>query len=292
MRATIAVLASLGALATAKPIRVRQSLDDFAASTGFRLIANVTDLSRDLDPPIHGWAMVIAITEADNVGVPILMDPSSEINRFPTAGQNGLVWFLNGTDGSNEQYMQRGQICGDSNLVQALTVQNTTEYLDTHEHGVSVHPLSMSTAPPSTLGFAKSPDYPANYLFDDSGSDGTFMACMRPLSSAHTAPVIEYSYISCDLDSQQYTDNIPDDCAPITLLPQCDQLFSEDGTQYNQGAVSVPCFVDVASVDWSWMNFDFIGKHMCMAKQDGGDEQDGGDHDGGDEQDATDKQDA
>ena len=238
------VVLSLAALAAAIPAK-RQTphYPPSSQSTGFTLIANVTDPSKDFSPSISGLVL-----EGIHVGAGLNVATLSS-----AANSAGNIFYENGTasdifSGGPVDILMDG---GTPLFPWGITVQSPTVFDTTYpaEHDVFVN---AGTGTQASLTRFPNP-YP--YLANGQGT-GTFVACNNtvPYYRANFITV-QYAYATFTAPdgSYDYQANIPDGCAPINLVAQCATLdtLPAGSISSHQYAATVQCYDDVASIDWS-----------------------------------------
>lgn len=244
---TSIVTLSLAALAAAAPSSKRQIIPNYpptSQSRGFKLIANVTDLSSDFNPSIRNWVVEGAHTGAGtNTAVLTPYDPATN---------NGRTFYLNGT--AEDVHYGNTHVLTDAGTPPApfgIYTQNKTEfeYLYPDEHGVSIN-VGAGTGTTVT----RFPE-PYAYILSGTGS-GTYVACNNTVPYYGTTFItLEYAYetFTGPDGGYEYNANIPEGCAPVRLLPQCTELneLPEDALSSHEFAANNTCYPDVASIDWS-----------------------------------------
>jgi hypothetical protein len=221
--------ASLASLALASPLIPRAAYPPTSSAQAFVLIANVTDLTKDLTPSVNHFKLV---------GVHV----GAGLNTAILNGTRGNVLFENGTDTSFGIAANYGNIYpyGLSISQQPSNIPDSSyvEYIGINaglsENGVGI--TGPEIAWPQLFG----PD------------SGTFIVCneTKPTYGRPQYPVrFAKSTVVNGVTQQQ----IPDLCAPITLLPQCATLDPlPSGALYNYDyANTVRCYQDVASIQWA-----------------------------------------
>lgn len=218
-------LLGLAGMVSAAPLSDRVPYTSTLWAKAFVLVANVTDLSRDLNPSIH-LQMLTGVH--DSAG--------SQVGTL-TSGP-GRIFYENGTDDAIG-------VISDSNgnYPSSMILQRTNndphggDYLETvgltfgdAENGIGIRPADQTP-------------WPELYTPDD----GIFVACDEagPEPGHPLHPVLFARFT----DSQQ----IPISCAPITLLAQCATLRKvPSGAPYNHDYVrSIRCYGNASVVDWN-----------------------------------------
>ncbi|CAJ2502103.1 Uu.00g049560.m01.CDS01 [Anthostomella pinea] len=193
-----------------------------SSSTGFHLVANVTEPSTDLTP-----------------------SPKR-------AESHGMIFYQNGT--AEEIRDGRGSIITDGGTpafpfgiyIQAEDRFDTAypaEHAMTIQLGSGTTRVSLATLPS-----------PYSYL--TGGAQGLFVACPRTIAYYGAEfVVVRFAYDTVDSDPTLNANehNVPEGCTAINLLPECDtlpELFG-GGVSSHEFAATSRCYEDVAAIDWS-----------------------------------------
>lgn len=203
---------SMAALAAAAPA-VRQP-GSLSQSDGFTLIAKVTDPSRDLDPSVDGMPLS-AIHTGAALNAAVLWS-------------SGRVFFQNGT--AEEAQLRQTTIITEAAMPGfpfGISVPGPAEPRDI---------ISISVGP-GTYNIIAGSDAPA--MVNGLGS-GTYLACNA------TVPYYQRKFITLQYAYDPATD-IPAECAPIALVPQCATLddLPEDSHSSHEFVQQVPCYEEV-----------------------------------------------
>ncbi|KAI8631909.1 hypothetical protein F5Y19DRAFT_379694 [Xylariaceae sp. FL1651] len=234
---------TLGAasLVAAVPLESRQIIPHYppsSQSTGFRLVANVTDPATDLTPSVDGW-------ELEGIHTGAGLDDAV----LGSASGSGRIFYHNGT--AAEIRFGGGSILTDGGtplFPWGIYVQGEDDYDFTYpaEHDVSVNAGSGTTG----VSLAA---FPNPYTYLTGGAQGTFVACPRivPYYNAQYI-VVRFAYDTFDPDTALYVHNIPEGCTAINLIPECDTLpdLPEGSISSHEFAQSSKCYEDVSAINW------------------------------------------
>lgn len=225
-------LAGLAAAAPTVPVPV---YPEFTTSNAFKLVLNVTDLSKDLDPPVHG-----TFATSIHVGPP-----------FNYVGQTNAIaaartFYVNGT-GSQVRF-------GDSYTVSDGGSPPFPEVLslvkDAGSETLSTLFLNAGNGGEGNyrIGLTRFPN-PIPELYPT-----TYVACKEPLAyyGGKEFVVVKQAQATVGEDGKQ-EHNIPDGCAPLRLLPQCAKLndLPAGSRSSHDHVADTNCYTDVDSINWS-----------------------------------------
>ncbi|OAA72565.1 hypothetical protein ISF_01638 [Cordyceps fumosorosea ARSEF 2679] len=234
MIATIAGL-GLAGLAAAAPTTTNPLYPETSSSTGFNLVLNVTDPSWDLDPPVHGtFVTSIHVGPALNyVG--------------QTSASSGRLFYVNGTatdvrygnsdtisDGGTPPFPEVLSLLPDQGSATLSTVflnaGNAAGDGRDYRTGITGFPNPIPEL------------YPVTYV-----------ACREPLAyyGGKEFVIIKQAKTTVS-EGGQVERNIPDGCAPLSLLPQCAELneLPAGSLSSHDFAATTRCYTDVNSIDW------------------------------------------
>jgi|SRR3569833_2841255 len=208
-----------------------------STSTGFTLIANVTDRSHDLSPSVNNIAVTpLHVGAGLNLAV---LDPS---HSGSDAGYAAPIFYLNGTNPSD--------ILADAGtepvFPEGLTAATSTDPLSADVY------LNLGGGSPMTLSAGPAP-YVVNQPSDGS-THGTFAACdtfVAYYQSNHVT--LRWIEAVPTADGAIYVTTMPAGCAPVRLLPQCAVLadLPAGSAASHDHVQTVGCYEDVAGIDWS-----------------------------------------
>lgn len=227
----------LASAAAASPL-ARRAYPPVSQAQAFKLVANVTDPSKDFfDPPVNNWFLT-----GTHSGAGILDGMLS--------ADDGITFFVNGTG---------RDVSAQSTSIQAppLPVGGgtpTPQGLQFPQAGNPDNTASVQVG--SGIGYPGAGIYPPQrsaYPYAFAPLRGSFMVCYEPRQSypAHPYPVrLAISHIIDD-EGHEAVD-IPSDCVEITFLAQCETLPALEGVEeLNIIVEGVSCYEDVAAIDWS-----------------------------------------
>ncbi|KAI1172662.1 hypothetical protein F4777DRAFT_560818 [Nemania sp. FL0916] len=234
------VALSAATLASAVPLSSRQIVPHYppnSLSTGFRLIANVTDPATDLSPPINGQQLNGIHTGAG-------------FNDAVVLPETGRVFYHNGT--AAEIRFGEGSVITDAGtplFPEGIFVQAATEFDITYpaEHDVSIN-VGSGTIGVSIL------DFPSPYFYLTAGAQGTYVVCPRvvPYYNAQYN-VVRFAYDTFDPATALFVQNVPEGCTAVNLIPECDVLpeLPEGSLSSHEFAAETKCYEDVKAIDWT-----------------------------------------
>jgi hypothetical protein len=222
-------------LASAAPLESRQVVSNYpptAISKGFRLVANVTDPSTDLTPPINGQ-----IFSGIHTGAALSEAVISE--------GDGRVFYQNGT--AEELRYRSASTLSDGGtppfpwgiLVQAQ--EEASEAAVSINGGTGTKSVQLS-------------QFPEPYSYLTGTAPGTFAVCPRLVPYYNQVfNVIRFAYDAFNEGTAQYESTVPEDCVAVRLLPECATLaeLPEGSISSHEFAADSQCYEDVQSIDWS-----------------------------------------
>ncbi|KAI0967247.1 hypothetical protein F4678DRAFT_447046 [Xylaria arbuscula] len=236
-----ALLAAAGAasLASASPMQPRQVIPNYPPnelSTGFRLVANVTDPATDLTPSVDGWELQGIHTGAG-------------LNDAVLTSDKGRIFYHNGT--ATEIRYGEGSILSDGGsppFPYGIYVQGEDAFDATYpaEHDVTIN-VGSGTIGVSLLAF------PDPYFYLTAHAQGTYVACPRTVPYYNAEyNVVRFAYDTFDQDTALFVPNVPEGCTAITLIPECDTLaeLPEGSLSSHEFAAESKCYADVSSINW------------------------------------------
>ncbi|KAI0403778.1 hypothetical protein F4802DRAFT_277990 [Xylaria palmicola] len=239
--AVLKALLTVGAasLASAGPLGCRQVVPHYppsSASTGFRLVVNVTDPASDLTPSVNGWELQGIHTGAGQ-------------NEATLASGPGRVFYHNGT--ATEIRYNQGSVLSDGGsppFPYGIYVQGAGEhdatYPDEHAVGISV---GSGTVGVSLAAF------PNPYTYLTATAPGTYVACPRtvPYYNAEYV-VVRFAYDVVDPATSLYVRDVPAGCAAVNLIPECDALAAlpAGSIASHEFAAESKCYADVSAINW------------------------------------------
>ncbi|GAP91874.1 hypothetical protein SAMD00023353_7500240 [Rosellinia necatrix] len=239
--AVMKTLLAVGAasLAAAVPLESRQVVPHYPpnkVSTGFRLVANVTDPATDLTPSVNGWELHGIHTGAG-------------FNDAVLTADAGRVFYQNGT--AAEVRFAQGSILSDGGeppFPWGIYVQKEDEHDSTYpaEHDVNIN-VGSGTIGVSLLAF------PNPYFYLTAMAQGTFVACPRTVPYYNQEfIVVRFAYDTSDPVTALPVHHVPEGCTAITLIPECDTLadLPEGSISSHEFARDAKCYEDVSAINW------------------------------------------
>lgn len=209
-------------LATAIPVQQIPIPPQTTLSKTFRLVAHVTDTTRDFSPSIEGY-YVSSIHVGAGLGV-VTVEQGTRAAR---------VYYINGT--TDEVKDSQSTIVSDTGT-------------PPNPWGISLHSDTDSqtasklqqNAGKGTAGVTLSPaSAPLSYLLPEQ-----FAVCNE------TIPYYQGQYFLVVKQIDTSTDStIPKNCAPVLLLPECTEMPSESGSDHGFAQIS-RCYQNVSGIKW------------------------------------------
>lgn len=227
-------LASAAGLAAASPMSRRDAYPPLSSSTYFKLVANVTDTTKDIfDPPVNSWYLT-----GTHVG--------AGLNTAVLYAPDGATFFVNGT---GQQVSSASTSVGLPPLV-SQDANGTAFY---SPQGLQFSQSTGGSTPgevyvglnvgPGTSGAGITPGLRSPYadLFGPYG--GAFVVCNES-APAYGRP--QYAVRA------EPADAVPDNCVAISLLAECAADPGVEGKEeLNIITEDVKCYEDVSAIDWS-----------------------------------------
>ncbi|KAK2592630.1 hypothetical protein QQS21_009657 [Conoideocrella luteorostrata] len=217
---TAAILGLLG-LSAASPLVSRDKLQT-SASTGFHLIVNVTDRSRDLADPVHRQYL-----NSIHMGPPYSLLGAGSSKSARVFYQNGTrfetTWRIVSDGGKPEiPYGIKMHTDGGAKITSTLTLEaGPGRYIGLTSPGR--HYLALNVG---LLAFCREavPYY-----------GGKKLNILKRYLGGNTVRTL------------------PKNCAPVELIPQCAKLndLGETAISSHKFAQSSECYSDVSDIDWS-----------------------------------------
>ncbi|KAF3024832.1 hypothetical protein E8E14_010377 [Neopestalotiopsis sp. 37M] len=235
------------------------------SSTGFRLIANVSDPSQDFDPPVRGW-----ILDAIHTGAGL-----NDAVLFADGDDIGRTYYVNGTadevaagradtltDGGTPPFPYAVSVA-DRNTTDADGLHDVSVNAGSGDAGVQLEVASSSypilRGPGAAMGTYVACDqyveyYDENYttirwVYDvqvDGGSSHAGAAAAVTNSTSNTT-------LAAPPTAPVWLRTIPDGCIAVTLLPECEVLedLPEESISSHEFAANSTCYDSVSDIDWS-----------------------------------------
>ncbi|KAK0610132.1 hypothetical protein B0T17DRAFT_512432 [Bombardia bombarda] len=201
----------------------------------FKLIANVTDLSQDLNPSIHHFLLTGVHAGA-----------GSEIAVL--TNDTGHVLWENGTDDAI------GVASNSGGIVPYSVVLDPAAPNDPDSSYVNYMAINVGETQPGIGIRADDLSYAELYSPDS----GTFIVCYEP-NPVYDRPQYPVKFAKAAMVGGVAYQQIPDQCVAIKLLAQCGDEPLETpppGANYDtKFARKVRCYADVDAIDWSQSNW-------------------------------------
>lgn len=222
---TQAMLIVMACTAIASPVSPQIACPATSLSKGFKLIINVTDITKDFkDSPVHGMQLSeIHIGAGLNAPIPL---------------QNGSNFFSSGN--------------GTIRLESTASSPYAIDMSDQPEEGdPTLYDLGVNIGT-GTKGFSVSSEQAHHRRCPalQAPRTGTFAVCDQGFEAyAHPKQVLKF--VEGRQGDWYLAEHMPENCTAIRLLPQCTDLPGLDNGTYEVIPDS-QCYVDpVAIVDWS-----------------------------------------
>jgi hypothetical protein len=235
----IALLALASAVAArpTSPSTTGGNYPPLSVSRGFRLVANVTDPSKDFVPSINNWEL-----SGLHVGPPF--------NRGVLRDGQGRVFYQNGTEEDNK-YWHSSMVTDGSTPLVPYGIQ-----IQWHEDDIDMHNLTINAGAGSMAIMLSSAKNPYSYIdpLENSGAKATFVACKQTIP--YYGDKIQYTTINWLVgslnDKNEYGLQVPENCVPIHLIPECTVLpdLPDNAFSSHEFAQEVRCYDDVSAIDW------------------------------------------
>jgi hypothetical protein len=245
MHATISILALAATLAGAAPT-ARQVMPNYppsSVSKGFKLVANVTDPSRDLTPSVDGWVL-----SGVHIG-----PPNSRAVLASPADNTARLFYLNGT--AEDAALERTRVVSDGGTPPfpwGVHVQGRDEFDLPANPGY--HAAFINGGSTADVGITRFPNPYSILRNREDGPGGTFVACPLVVQYYQREFItVDYVYATIDPATSLPVVDVPAGCAPVALIPQCDVLndLPADAYSSHEFALDQKCYEDVAAIDWS-----------------------------------------
>ena len=232
MIATTFALSLLG-LAAASPLASRQVQGDYppkSSSQGFNLVVNVTDPSAELAQAVQNTFITSLHTGAGLALVGVNSD-------------SGRIFYQNGTSGEEEE--RQATIITDGGT--PLTPSGFQLTKDSEE---TLSSASLNFGP-GTPGVQLS-SFTEGYVFL---LPETYVACNESIAYYQGKYFITIKQAETTVSEKtgQFEYNIPENCAPVRLIPQCAQLedLPEGSYASHDFALESECYDNVSELKWS-----------------------------------------
>ncbi|KAI1845861.1 hypothetical protein JX265_011244 [Neoarthrinium moseri] len=232
---------SLAGLASAAPFTSRQVVPNYPEtqlSKAFRLVANVTDPSKDFDPPVNNWVFNGIHTGAG----------FNDAVLFADGDSSGRVFYQNGT--AEEIRYYEGSVLSDGGTPPFPFGIYVAAEDQTDADGYHDVSLNVGTGTKSV----QLQHFPEIYPVLRGAGQGTYVACNQVVPYYNKEYVtIRWTYDIFDSETALYEHNIPDACIAIKLVAECATLndLPEGSLSSHEYASNVNCYKDVSAIDWT-----------------------------------------
>jgi hypothetical protein len=215
-------------------------------TTAFRLVANVTNLSKDLDPPVHNMYLY-----------PDRATPPT--NRASlAAGADRWIFWLNGT-GSELRAGPGAKLLTDSGMQYAygLNMGFDQDFAEKHTRELYIN-IEDQAGRGWNVGLGPNA-MPHIYPPEPPFHNGTFMACEVEGLRTDGGKAVVVNYVYTDVrEVREWSKFVPDKCTPISIMAECAEMpkLLEVAEYNHDNALSVPCYKNVSEIDWpkfSWI---------------------------------------
>ncbi|KAG8417954.1 hypothetical protein J3459_006149 [Metarhizium acridum] len=222
------VLLALGFLGLASASPIESAWPETTHARGFRLVVNVTDLSRDFNPPVHNTYITGvhygAMTDA------VVPDQDFKIAR---------IFFVNGTQ-------------EEADADTATTIWADWDIYESWKRSLELGSETLSEVLMSGGDGEKGigiRHYKSPFAFL---TPETYVACRQVLPIGGEQVVIKQAKTTFPPNGSP-NHNIPKDCAPVRLLSECAELLplSPRARFDYRFAVQSQCYKNVTGIDWT-----------------------------------------
>ncbi|PHH81231.1 hypothetical protein CDD82_1208 [Ophiocordyceps australis] len=233
--ALAAVTLGLVGLSAQSAITLRQVTPRYPStsqSDAFRLVINLTDPSRDFSPSVQN-TYVASI----HVGAGLAL--VGNVDSTP----NARIFYQNGT--AEQRRDGHSTVITDSGTPPFPSGLRLTK--DGPDAKVSTAHLDAGQGTPGI----RLSNFPEPYVFLN---PETWLACNQSLAYYQGQYFIILKQAQTSVGQDGYANpNIPQNCVPVRLVPECTQLNSLPPGSYSshEFAVNDRCYDDVSSIDWS-----------------------------------------
>ncbi|KAK2590638.1 hypothetical protein QQS21_011685 [Conoideocrella luteorostrata] len=234
MHLSAAALGLVG-LAAASPLGERQVVPHYpttSTSKGFHLVVNVTDPSKDFNPPIQNTYIT-----SIHVGPPLGL-----VGQVQSADR-ARVFYQNGT--AEELRYSKSNVLSDGGSppfpwgIKLFKDPNSDVVSTAHIDG------GKGDAGIGLTGFPN----PYTFLYPE-----TWVACNESLPYYGGKHFIIFKQAQTTVGKDgSINKNVPDGCAPVRLLPECTKLndLPKGSQSSHEFARDSQCYPDVKSLVWS-----------------------------------------
>ncbi|KAG5953524.1 hypothetical protein E4U53_005299 [Claviceps sorghi] len=218
-------LLSLGGLALASPAVAPggNGYPPTSTSKGFHLVVNVTDLSRDLSPSVHGTYI-----SSFHVG------PGQSLLNMNMDEKHARIFYVNGTG--------LDVLRGGTSVLSDDATPPTPYGISSGDIANAVYLTGGGGS--KGIGLSHFP-VPYTYLLPE-----TYAVCEESIPYYHGMKRLIVKQFQ--LGTPKLKD-VPSGCVPVRLLPQCTPLnkLPADSYSSHEWALDSPCYDKVAGIDWT-----------------------------------------
>ncbi|KAM4056329.1 hypothetical protein HRG_003246 [Hirsutella rhossiliensis] len=235
MIASVLTLGLLG-LAAAAPATVKSQATphypETSKSNGFHLVVNVTDGSKDFSPSIQNTYVSSIHVGAGLALVGNIASPS-----------NARIFYQNGT--ADEHRYRKTTVITDSG-----TPSFPSGIKLVRDKGSDAVSTAHLDAGPGTSGIGLT-GFPEPYVFLN---PETWLACNESIPYYQNKYFIIFKQANTTVGKDGGINrNVPKDCAPVRLIPECTKLNDLPSGSYSSHdfAIEDRCYGDVKLIKWS-----------------------------------------
>lgn len=231
------LLVGAAGVASAVPLSARQVVPHYPPtlqSPGFRLVANVTDLSTDFNPSINNWVFN-AIHDGAGANDAVLLP------------NGGRIFYVNGT--AEDVYYGQGSTLTDGGSPAypfSIGVASEDQTDVDGFHDVRVDGGSGTTGVQLTR-------FPEAYPTLKGIGQGTYVACNQTVPYYNTKYMtVRWTYDTIDPETALNVHQVPGGCVAINLVPECAVLddVPEGSLASHEFAATSVCYADVSAISW------------------------------------------
>jgi len=228
-------------------------------SKAFRLVVNVTDLSTDISPPVHGTEIFPYFVNSALIRAGVAQSGAGSVFlQFPDPTPQSPMWAPFGA----QLITQQG---GPDNIL-GLTqnyppILDPTDFYDNQPNPMTFTPGQGTKSVQLTTGGYYSYVRPREM----SGGLGDFAICDSDLGGAdhHGNPrrmrTLDFFNLSLN-DKGDFAVHVPKGCTKVKLVAQCDVLRqvpeNSAAAPFHKAAQEVRCYENVMKIDWGRYNFE------------------------------------
>jgi hypothetical protein len=243
------VIGGLAAITFASPIEP-PSYPPTLTSKGFRLVINVTDVTKDFSPSINGREIHSLHQQSS----------FSRATAGAGPGEGNIFYQYPHVDPNNRFAEFQSVLLTELGPNTAgLQIANTSSP-DAVKAGMTMNFGS------GTMGvmLAVGGYYAWVHPFEYSGVPESFVVCNETIDwisrdESEKFLALDYLRYSWNDDHTEFALHVPQGCAPVNLLAQCDSLpdvpNDSPAVPFHKLAQDVRCYENIAAIDWSKYKF-------------------------------------